>query len=61
MRDHISTAAEELVKAKAMLAEAQDNEWDNPRDPDAQRKREFWDSEVNQLSIMDPDEVIPLF
>ena len=57
----ISKAAAELVKAKAAQMRARDAEWDDPDDPCAERKRIFWDSEVNQLSAMDPDEVIPLF
>ena len=40
---------------------AHDAEWENPRDPDAQRKREFWDSEVNQLRAEDPDDIVVLF
>lgn len=57
----ISTAAAELVKAKAAQQRARDAEWDNPDDPNAERKRVFWDSEVNQLAATPPDEVVPLF
>jgi len=57
----LSTAAVELQKARRQQAIARDVEWDNPDDPNAERKRVFWESEVNQLSAMDPEEVIPLF
>jgi len=57
----LSTAGKELKNAREKLAEARDKEWDDPLDPDAGRMRKFWDSEVNQLSAMDPHEVIPLF
>lgn len=57
----ISTAAVELKKARRQQAIARDVEWDNPDDPIAERKRVFWESEVNQLATMQPDTVIPLF
>jgi len=58
---HLSTAEKEHAKACDALYAAEDAEWDNPTDPNAQRRVKFWTAETARLAALPADTVIPLF
>ena len=59
-KQYLSTAARECDNARIALREAEDDEWKDPSDPVARRRVQFWTSQVNELSGLDPDTIIPL-
>jgi len=60
-KNSLTTAAREHGKARIALREAEDDEWNNPSDPTAQRRVNFWGGEVTRLAAMPADTIIPLF
>jgi hypothetical protein len=60
MKKYCSTAGRECDNARIALREAEDDEWNNPSDPTARRRVQFWTSQVTELSGLDPDTIIPL-
>ena len=56
----LSTAGREYDNACIALREAEDDEWKDPSDPTVRRRVTFWTGQVDELSKLPADTLIPL-